>query len=72
MYMYICTWKYHKGTPCVATFISNQLKCNVSHFIFSLLLFYKIGEQEDGTGPAQGGGLAPVGAGKCWEKCVGE
>jgi hypothetical protein len=28
------TWKYHKETRCVATFISNKLKCH--GFIFSL------------------------------------
>jgi hypothetical protein len=33
-------------------------------FLFLFFLFCKIGEQEDGTGLAQWGGLAPVGRGK--------
>jgi hypothetical protein len=56
----IYTWKYHKETPCIATFISKKEKC---HF-FSFFL-YKIREQE---GPAKGvgesGGLVPVWLGK--------
>jgi hypothetical protein len=57
--LYIYTWKCHKETPWVATFISNNLK---SHFLnlFSLF-FYEIEEQECGTGPAHAGRLAPVG-----------
>jgi hypothetical protein len=29
-------WKYHKETPCIATFILNKQKCHVFLFIFSL------------------------------------
>jgi hypothetical protein len=49
-------WKYHKETPCVATFISKKLKCHVSHFIVCLFLFYKTEEQEGGTCPPSGEG----------------
>jgi hypothetical protein len=35
------TWKYHKETPCVATFITNGK--NVMFFLF--FFFYKIVEQ---------------------------
>jgi hypothetical protein len=29
-------WKYNNETPCVTTFISNEQKCHVFIFIFSL------------------------------------
>jgi hypothetical protein len=54
--------------PCVATFISDKLKCHGFCFIFSLFFFYKIGEQEGRTSLAQWGGLAPMGEGRYWEK----
>jgi hypothetical protein len=38
----------------VASFISNKLKCHVFPFYLFSFFFYKIGEQEDGTSPAQG------------------
>jgi hypothetical protein len=41
----------YKETPCVATFISNKQEC---HFFFHFsFLFYKIGEKEGRTDPAQ-------------------
>jgi hypothetical protein len=33
---------YHKETPCIATFISNKLKCHVFHFIFYLFSSTKL------------------------------
>jgi hypothetical protein len=41
-------------------------KCHVFLFLFSLFsfLFYKIGQQQGRTAPAQRGGLAPVGGGR--------
>jgi hypothetical protein len=33
--LHTCPWKYHKETPCVATFISNKLKCCFSFYLFS-------------------------------------
>jgi hypothetical protein len=45
IYMYISTWKCRRETPCIA--ILNKQKC---HFFF----FYKIIEQENGTGPTWG------------------
>jgi CRISPR/Cas system endoribonuclease Cas6 (RAMP superfamily) len=41
---YIYSWKNHKETPCVATFISNKQKCQF--FSFLLFFFYKIREKE--------------------------
>jgi hypothetical protein len=38
-----------------------------SFYLFSFFL-YKIREQEEGTGAAQGGGLAPVRRGRRWGK----
>jgi hypothetical protein len=49
----IYTWKYHEETHCVATFISNNQKCHVFLFIFSL--FSSTKEQEGRTGLAQEG-----------------
>jgi hypothetical protein len=51
-------------TPSVAAFISNKLKCHVFLFIFALFFFYKIGEQEGRTDPAQGAGLGLGGEGR--------
>jgi hypothetical protein len=52
-YIYIFIWKYHKETPCEATFISNKLKCHV--FSFSLFSSTKSENQrEGGTDPAWG------------------
>jgi hypothetical protein len=41
-------------------------------FFFLSFLFYKIGEQEGRTGPAQNRGLAPVGGMRWQEKRVGK
>jgi hypothetical protein len=43
---------------CVVFFVSNKLKCHFKN-LFSFF-FYKIRDEEGGTGPAQGGELAPV------------
>jgi hypothetical protein len=55
-------WKQHKESPCVAIFISNCKKKRKenSPFFFYLLpfIFYKIGEQEGGTGARVGGGTS--------------
>jgi hypothetical protein len=53
------------NSPC------SKLKCHVFHFIFSLFFSYKIREQEGRTSPAQGGGLASMGGGRCLGKGVG-
>jgi hypothetical protein len=42
---------------------SNKLKYQVFIYLFSFF-FYKIREQVGGAGPAQGGGMAPVGGGR--------
>jgi hypothetical protein len=47
MHIHIYTWKHHKETPCIATFITN--KQNVIFF------FYKMKEYVGGTDLACGG-----------------
>jgi hypothetical protein len=49
------TWKYHKETPYVTTFILNRLKCHVFGLNFSCFFFYKIREQEGRKRPSRGG-----------------
>jgi hypothetical protein len=49
---------------------SSQINKNVMFFFLSFL-FCKIGEKGGRTGPAQGGGLAPVAGGRRWAKRVG-
>jgi hypothetical protein len=64
--IYIYTEMSQK-TPCIATFILNKQKCHLFSFFI-----YKIGEQEGGTDPAQGGrGLISVGGGRWQGKEVG-
>jgi hypothetical protein len=48
----IYTWKCHKKTPCLATFISNKQKYHVFSFIF--YLFSSTKSEECRTGPAGG------------------
>jgi hypothetical protein len=67
----IYTRKYHKETPCEATFISNKLNCHVFHVCLFSFLFYKIGEQESRTSPVQWGDLAPVGESDAWMTLAG-
>jgi hypothetical protein len=47
-----------------------KLKCHVFCFTFSLFSPTKL--EEGRTNPVQRGGLAPVGAGRCWKKVVEE
>jgi hypothetical protein len=68
IYFYIYTWKYQKETPCVA--ILNKQEC-----LFSF--FYKIREQEGGTGPGKGENairgrwMVPLREGRRWGKAMG-
>jgi hypothetical protein len=48
-----------QGNSCAATSMSNKQKCHFSSFFL-----YKIGEQEDRTGPAQRGMVTVGGGGK--------
>jgi hypothetical protein len=56
---YICTWKYHTECPCVATFISNKLKCHIFLFLFFLLQNWR----------TRGGTALPTGEG--WHQWEG-
>jgi hypothetical protein len=64
VYIYIYIYKWHKETPCVAIFILNKQKYNISFFSF---FFYKIREQEGRKGTAGNGGSVPV-AGKGYRR----
>jgi hypothetical protein len=65
--IHIHTWKYHKETPCVATCISNKLKCHVFCFIFSLFS-PKLESRKAEQVLLGEKGLAPVGRERCWRK----
>jgi hypothetical protein len=65
--IHIYIWKYHKETPCVYLYVKQAKMSCFSFYLFSFST-YNIGEQEGGTSPAQEGGLAPVGGGRCWVK----